>query len=225
MVNLGLALGVVSCLNWIEHDKIGLFYHIQIPYWFKVILGVIVIDFINYWEHRLNHIWGIFWRLHRVHHSDTTMDSSTSYRFHPLDALLDNSASIVAAILFGLDGAILALWLILYIPLLVLHHSNYIMPKWFDMTFGKIIVSPNFHKIHHHQDREYTDSNYGLMFIFWDKIFKTYKRLPVKDIKFGLKEFDEPGRQKLWFLLKSPLLDLNKTVNRQNDIENVASKM
>jgi sterol desaturase/sphingolipid hydroxylase (fatty acid hydroxylase superfamily) len=210
LLNFGLATLVIKALDWTAADKVGLFNIIQAPYYIKVIFGVLCIDFVNYWAHRINHTWELFWRLHRVHHSDTTMDSSTTYRFHPLDAVLDNFASVTAALIFGLDGSILIFWLILYTPLLVLHHTNFIMPKWFDNTFGKIIVSPNFHKIHHHQNQEFTDSNYGLMFIFWDKLFRTYKRLSVKEIKYGLKEFDEPKRQNFWFLLKSPFIDVKK---------------
>lgn len=219
IINYGLATLVIKLLNWTAENKIGLFNTIQISYSLKIFIGIFCIDFINYWTHRVNHSLEIFWRLHRVHHSDTTMDSSTTYRFHPLDAILDNSASVVAAILFGLDGSILILWLILYMPLLVLHHSNFIMPKWFDKTFGKIIVSPNFHKIHHHQHQEFTDSNYGLIFIFWDKIFKTFKKIPVNEIKYGLSEFDNPNRQKFWFLLKSPFINLkNKTAANENSV-------
>lgn len=210
LVNFLLAYFLVFCLNWTATHKFGLFYHLLVPYWLQVITGVIFIDFINYWEHRLNHNWSLFWRLHRVHHSDTIMDSSTTYRFHPLDAVLDNIAALAAVFLLGIDGAILLLWLILYIPLLVLHHAAYIMPGWFDKTFGQVFVSPNIHKIHHHQEQRFTDSNYGLMFIIWDKLFGTYQRIPVQEIKFGLKEFDEPARQKFWFLLKSPFLNLKK---------------
>ena len=210
LLNFGLATLVIKVLNWTDANKFGLFNIIQIPYYVKVIFGLLYIDFVNYWAHRLNHTWELFWRLHRVHHSDTIMDSSTTYRFHPFDALLDNFASVVAALIFGLDGSILVFWLILYMPLLVLHHTNFIMPKWFDRTFGKIIVSPNFHKIYHHQQQEYTDSNYGLMLIFWDKLFKTFKKIPVNEIKYGLSEFDKPARQKFWFLLKSPFLNVKK---------------
>jgi len=210
LINYGLATLVIRCINWTDDNKLGLFNIIHIPYYLKVIFGILCIDMVNYWEHRLNHTMELFWRLHRVHHSDTTMDSSTTYRFHPLDAILDNFASIIAVLFFGLDGSILVLWLILYTPLFVLHHSNFIMPKWFDTTFGKIIVSPNFHKIHHHQQQEYTDSNYGLMFIIWDKLFGTFKKIPVSEIKYGLKEFDEPNRQGFWFLLKSPFINVKK---------------
>lgn len=210
LLNFGLATLVIKALNWTDTNRFGLFNIIQLPYYVKLIFGVVCIDFVNYWAHRLNHRWELFWRLHRVHHSDTIMDSSTTYRFHPFDALLDNFASVVAALIFGLDGSILVFWLILYMPLLVLHHTNFIMANWFDKTFGKIIVSPNFHKIHHHQKQEFTDSNYGLIFIFWDRLFKTYKRIPVNEIKYGLSEFDKPERQRFWFLLKSPFIDLKK---------------
>ncbi len=210
LLNFGLATLVIKVLNWTDVNKFGLFNIIQLPYYVKVIFGLLCIDFVNYWAHRLNHTWELFWRLHRVHHSDTVMDSSTTYRFHPFDAFLDNFASVVAALIFGLDGSILVFWLILYMPLLILHHTNFIMPKWFDRTFGKIFVSPNFHKIHHHQKQEFTDSNYGLMFIFWDKLFKTFKKIPVNEIKYGLSEFDKPDRQKFWYLIKSPFIDVKK---------------
>ena len=210
IINFFLASLVVKCFEWIDTNHIGLLNMISIQYYLKAILGIFLIDLVNYWAHRLYHRSEILWRLHRVHHSDTLLDSSAAYRFHPLDAILDNVAGIVAAILFGLDPSILITWFILYIPILVLHHSKFIMPKWFDSTIGKIIVSPNYHKVHHHQNQEYTDSNYGQLFIFWDKLFRTFKILPVNEIKFGLKEFDEPGKQTFWFLLKSPFMHLRK---------------
>lgn len=210
IMNFVLATLVIKILDWASSERIGLFNLISVPFYLQVIVGVLCIDFVNYWAHRLNHTWGILWRLHRVHHSDTTMDSSTTYRFHPLDALLDNLATVAAAFIFGLDGTILVFWLIVYMPLLVLHHTDFIIPKWFDKSFGRVIVSPNFHKIHHHQQQVFTDSNYGLLFIFWDKLFNTYKELPVEEIKYGLEEFDKPERQTFWYLLKSPFINVKK---------------
>lgn len=86
------------------------------------------------------------------------------------------------------------------------HHSNFIFPDWFDKTFGKVIESPNFHKVHHQQQQVFTDSNYGNIFIFWDKLFGTFKNLPVREIKYGLEEFDTPKRQRFWYLMKSPFI-------------------
>ncbi|HQQ98190.1 MAG TPA: sterol desaturase family protein [Cyclobacteriaceae bacterium] len=210
LINYGLAVGVIWVFDWVEKGNLGLLNMISISFYAKVAIGIICIDFVNYWAHRLYHTWELFWRLHRVHHSDTALDTSSSYRFHPLDALLDNGAAVVAAIVFGLHPSSLLIWFIFYIPVLVMHHSAFIMPTWFDRTFGMVIVSPNFHKVHHHQLQEYTDSNYGQLFIFWDKMFGTFRKLPVSDIKFGLQEFDRPDRQQTWFLIKSPFNNLRK---------------
>ncbi len=82
IMNFGLATFVIIVLDWAGNEHIGLFNSILVPFYLQVIVGVVCIDLINYWAHRLNHTWALLWRLHRVHHSDTTMDSSTTYRFH-----------------------------------------------------------------------------------------------------------------------------------------------
>lgn len=111
VINFFLATLVVMCFEWIDKNHIGLFNLINIPYYVEVVLGIFLVDFVNYWTHRLNHNVELFWRLHRVHHSDTLLDSATAYRFHPLDAILDNIAGVAAAILFGLNPTILILGL------------------------------------------------------------------------------------------------------------------
>lgn len=200
----------VIIFDWVVKYNIGLLNQIELPYVIKILAGIIVIDFVGYWTHRLNHKWHLFWRLHRVHHSDTKMDSSTSFRAHPFDVFLDNASVIVAGIMFGLDIKIIVLRWIIYMPLFVAHHSNVRFPPWTDSFFGKIFVTPNFHKVHHHQDQEYTDSNYGNVFIFWDKLFGTFKELPVDEIKYGLIEFEGSKKQSFWHLLISPFINFKR---------------
>jgi len=218
VVNYFYAFVVVTSFQWIGEHQVGLLNQVTIPYFLKVIIGLICFDFVFYWSHRLYHNASIFWRLHRVHHSDTVMDSSTAFRFHPFDALLDSSMSIVAAAIFGLDVNTILFYFVLFLPLIFAQHSNFVFPAWTDNVLGKIFVAPNFHKVHHHQNQEYTDSNYGFLFIFWDKLFGTFKYLPVKEIKYGLKEFDEPKKQNAWYLFKSAFLNIKRTAKHQ-DIE------
>ncbi|WP_295668955.1 sterol desaturase family protein [uncultured Mucilaginibacter sp.] len=211
MVNFGLAFVMVACFQWIDQHHVGLFNIIEIPYPLKLVIGLVCFDFTFYWAHRLYHLSSFFWRLHRVHHSDNSLDSTSALRFHPFDALLDSAMSIVAAAIFGLDISVVLFYFVLYIPLLFAQHSNFIFPVWTDKVLGKIFASPNFHKVHHHKDQQFTDSNYGNLFIVWDKLYGTFKYLPVKDIKYGLEEFDGPEQQRLFFLLKSPFLNFKKT--------------
>jgi sterol desaturase/sphingolipid hydroxylase (fatty acid hydroxylase superfamily) len=210
ILNILLASLFVFIFDWVAENNIGLLNQIKFPYIIKIALGIIAIDFVGYWAHRLNHKWHLFWRLHRVHHSDTKMDSSTSFRAHPLDVILDNASVFVAGILFGLDIKIIILRWILYMPLFVAHHVSFGFPNWVDSFFGKIFVTPNFHKVHHHQDQEYTDSNYGNMFIIWDKLFGTFKELPIEKIKYGLIEFEGNKKQSFWYLLKSPFINIKR---------------
>ncbi len=210
VVNLATATAFVFCCDWIANNKVGLFNQAHIAYSLQILFGLLAIDFVAYWAHRVNHTLSIFWRLHRVHHSDTAMDSSTSLRAHPFDVLLDNASILVAAFIFGLDINILIIRWVIYMPLFFPHHSSINYPKWIDATFGKIFVTPNLHKIHHHKLQEYTDSNYGNMLIIWDKIFKTYKYIPIKEITYGLAEFEPKGRQSFWFLLISPFTNFKK---------------
>ncbi len=207
ILNILIASLFVFIFEWVVENKIGLLNQFELPYLLKIILGIIAIDFIGYWAHRLNHTWHLFWRLHRVHHSDTKMDSSTSFRAHPFDVILDNASVFVASIVFGLDIEIVILRWILYMPLFVAHHVSFGFPHWVDAVFGKIFVTPNFHKVHHHQNQEYTDSNYGNIFIIWDKFFGTFKELPIDKIKYGLVEFEGYKKQSFWYLLLSPFVN------------------
>ena len=48
------------------------------------------------------------------------------------------------------------------------------------------------HRTHHSSNRPETDSNYGLAFPWWDRIFRTYCPQPVGGLTgmaLGLKEF------------------------------------
>jgi len=189
ILNILIGSIFVIIFDGVAKNKIGLLNHLELPYILKILVGIIVIDFISYWTHRLYHKWHLLWRLHRVHHSDTKMDSSTAFRAHPFDVFLDNGSVIIAGIAFGLD-------------------INIIVLRW--IIFGKVFVTPNFHKVHHHQDQIYTDSNYGNVFIFWDKLFGTFKELPVDNIKYGLIEFEGTNKQSFWYSLISPFINIKR---------------
>jgi sterol desaturase/sphingolipid hydroxylase (fatty acid hydroxylase superfamily) len=64
--------------------------------------------------------------------------------------------------------------------------------------------------VHHEQDQHYTDSNFSDLFIIWDRIFGTFKKLNVKEIKYGLKEFDDDKKQTFLYLMKSPFINIDR---------------
>ena len=63
---------------------------------------------------------------------------------------------------------------------------------------------------HHSRDVRFTDSNYGTLFTWWDRMLGTFSpgHLQGPGAKTGLEGFDTPERQSLIGVLRSPLLDV-----------------
>jgi sterol desaturase/sphingolipid hydroxylase (fatty acid hydroxylase superfamily) len=215
LANLAFAIVQVGVIEWSVANGIGLLYWVDIPLWLKVIVGVMCFDFTSYWFHRMAHTSPLLWRLHRVHHSDTSMDTSTFFRGHPLEVVVFGTSAMVAAVVFGLNLTILGVYFTFILPFLVAQHANIQLPAWTDNVFGWVFITPNLHKVHHEQRQFYTDSNFADIFVFWDKLFGTYKRVPVKDLRYGLKEFDDDKKQTFWYLLKSPFISMERSTGEK----------
>ena len=210
-INLFFITLLIYSIEWLNLKKIGLLYLLDLPNWSKLILGVILFDFSTYWLHRASHKIPFLWRLHRVHHSDTSMDSSTTFRFHPLElAIVYQAGNIIAAALFGLDVVALAMYYFVMYIFFFLEHANLKYPSWLNHTFGLLFVMPDHHRVHHHQEQIYTDSNFADIFIIWDRIFGTFKLIPVEQMKYGLAEFEGDKKQSFLYLMKSPFLNIKR---------------
>lgn len=208
-----IGLMMIGTFNWIDANQFGLLNWIVVPFWFKIVAGVILIDMADYWVHRIDHRIPLFWRQHRVHHSDTTMDASTALRTFPTDILFFTAGELLICVIFGIDILSLNIFLFLFFPLSFLQHANIKYPNWVDKLFGGFFMTPNYHKIHHEQDQFYTDSNYGTLLIIWDKLFGTFKTKPVEEIKYGLEEFEGVERQSFLFQIRSPFMSINRIVD------------
>lgn len=212
LLNLFFVILLVNCIEWFNAKEIGLLYLVEIPFWPKLILSVILYDFVTYWIHRASHKVPLLWRLHRVHHSDTTVDSSTAFRFHPLEfVLIYQTGNILTAGIFGTELSTLILYYFILYIFFFLEHSNLNYPKWINNTLGLIFVMPNHHRVHHHPEQFYTDSNFADIFILWDRFFGTFKQLPIEKMKYGLKEFEKDEKQTFLYLMKSPFINIEKT--------------
>jgi len=191
----------------INKHQIGLFYLLKLPELIKIIIGVLVIDFAGYWIHRYTHSNSFLWKLHRIHHSDIEMDASTNWRGHPLEGPIFVVSRIAVAALLGIDFPTFGVYVLILVPVAVLSHVNLKFPKWIDKSLGLIILTPNFHKVHHDDESAFTNSNYGECFIIWDRIFGTFKQKNIEDINYGLQEFQDKKKQSLWYMLQSPFLN------------------
>jgi len=167
ILNLFFVTFQVFSIEWLNSNHIGLLYLVELPIWIKLLISVVLYDFTAYWIHRSTHAIPLLWRLHRVHHSDTTMDSSTVFRFHPIEPILVfGMGNIVAAALFGTDVFSMALYYFLLNLFFFFEHGNLKYPNWLNSTLGLIFVTPDYHRVHHQQEQFYTDSNYADYFYY-----------------------------------------------------------
>ncbi len=147
------------------------------PEWWQgaqgLVIDLVLLDLLIYWWHRWNHEIPFLWRFHEVHHLDRTLDTTTALRFHfgevALSALA--RAAVVVALAFPLSSVLAFETAILLAA--VFHHSNLRLPAAFEIALARLIITPSLHWVHHHARRADTDSNYGTVLSFWDRLFAT----------------------------------------------------
>ena len=160
----------------------------SIPYWILVLIGVLLLDFIGAWFiHWLEHRIKWMWKFHIIHHTDPCVDVTTGLRHHPGESILRFGFTLVAVFVSGSSIGIVMLYQTLSAFFAQLTHANIRTPKKLDAIFSIILVTPTFHKIHHHFILPDTDKNYGNIFSIWDRLFNTSINVgKMKNIKYGL---------------------------------------
>jgi sterol desaturase/sphingolipid hydroxylase (fatty acid hydroxylase superfamily) len=130
-------------------------------------------DAIQYWIHRWEHRNPALWRLHSVHHSQTTLTFATSWRNHVLEQLFINVLMFVPLLLLGMPAWYWLPAVLLQYLFEALQHSDL---NWRYGRLYPVVVSPVFHAIHHARERERHDTNYGKILGVWDWMFGTLSR-------------------------------------------------
>ncbi len=192
---------------------IGLFNQIDIPIWAGLLTGLIVFSLQSWAVHYAMHYVPFLWRIHRVHHTDTHMDISTTVRFHPAEFLLQLPISAGIILLTGVPPVAVILYELLDAGINVFSHSNIRLPRWVDRLLSRIIVTPHVHRIHHSTVMRETNSNFGATLPIWDMLFGTYRSKSAEDLSnqpIGLDEMQDKRAYSLWWALSLPFRTLRK---------------
>jgi sterol desaturase/sphingolipid hydroxylase (fatty acid hydroxylase superfamily) len=127
-------------------------------------------SFIGYWQHRMMH-WRWFWYLHRFHHAATEINILTSFRANPAEAFRLLPFAIPLFFVRPPSAEMFAAFTVANQLLALLQHSE--LP-WSLGWLGRwLIVSPQYHQIHHSMDEEHRDLNFSVCPI-WDRLFGTW---------------------------------------------------
>ncbi|MDP7322164.1 MAG: sterol desaturase family protein [Bacteriovoracaceae bacterium] len=174
----------------------------KLPWGLDLILTLLIFDFAIYWQHRFFHMIKPLWKYHAVHHSDKSLDFSTALRFHPGEIVLSGAYKMILLYIFIPRLESFFIYEIFLNSMAIFNHSNIHLPKRWDYYLRFIIVTPAMHFPHHSPKKNLTNSNYGNVFSFWDRIFKTYTR--QENSVFGLKEYTHKDLNSFWSQFFSP---------------------
>lgn len=174
-----------------------------------IIVSLLILDMVIYWQHRLFHCVPILWRLHKVHHADSHVDASTGLRFHPIEIALSLGLKALVVIILGIPASAVIIFEVALNGFALFNHANIRLPNYLEIPLRKIIITQTLHRIHHSQVVNETNSNYGFSISWWDKLFNSYRHTATKSdeqIVIGLKEYPANNKNTaVTTLLKMPL--------------------
>lgn len=174
-----------------------------------IVVMVVLVEFAHYWIHRVFHRVDYLWRLHAVHHTDTTFDVTTSHRHHTVEVLINTTILLPVFLFFGAPTLVLVFYQLVRVLLALFNHSNIYLPATADQVLRKIIITPDFHRLHHSPAPQFTNSNYGTVVPWFDYAFGTARRVAFEDIAampVGLEYLREGRDSRLYRLLLLPLM-------------------
>jgi len=155
------------------------------------VLALLFYDLCYYWFHRISHERQIFWGSHVVHHQSEDYNLST--------ALRQTSTGIFITWIFFIPCFLLGIPLYMYVTIASGHlvyqfwiHTQHIPKLGFLEWF---LITPSNHRVHHAQNPQYVDKNYGGLLIIWDRLFGTFA--------------EEDDNEKVIYGLRTPLQSWN----------------
>lgn len=180
-----------------------------LPSTMRLVVAVIGLDALAYAQHRLLHRFDLLWRFHAVHHSDPEVDVTTTFRHHPVEAIFNGALVGGVVLLIGFSPAEIAAYTWVSFVVELVAHANLALPSWFGAILGRLIVTPEFHHLHHSRLKAEANANFGQAFSIWDTLFGTARARSSEDpcrLEFGLEEFRELKFHLPHYLLAQPLL-------------------
>ena len=190
---------------WVQDRHLGLLNWLAPPRWIVIIATFLLMDYAYWWWHWANHMVPLFWRFHNVHHTDLDLDVSTAARFHFGEMLFSVGFLSLAVIIFGIAPMTLLAFFITFEAATLFHHSNWRLPINLERILNLIIVTPRMHGIHHSIVQRETNSNWGTIFCWWDKLHRTLRRdIPQDAVTIGVAAYRDENELTLGKLFALP---------------------
>jgi sterol desaturase/sphingolipid hydroxylase (fatty acid hydroxylase superfamily) len=164
-----------------EKSRWGLAVAAILPWPVRFFAGILALDLVRYAAHFAFHAVGPLWRIHSIHHSDVDFDITTGLRHHPLEVILMAAAEFAAIALFAIPPSAVFVLSCVVIAHALFSHANISLPPALDRVLRMVIITPQFHEVHHSIDFNEQTANLGNVSPWWDRLFGT----AIEESRFG----------------------------------------
>ena len=153
----------------------GLLARFALPNVPLIVISVLLLDLVVYFQHRLLHRIPWLWRLYRVHHCDEDFDVSLAVRFHPLEIALSMGIKLAAIALLGSPAIAVLIFELALSAGALWTHTRLALPDRLERWARWIFITPTLHRVHHRLLKSDQDSNFGSTISLWDYLFRSFR--------------------------------------------------
>ena len=205
----------IPLMVWLAFENqrwhFGFNYLYPAPVWVKFAVAFLLLDYSNYLWHIVLHKLPLMWRFHLVHHSDLDLDITTAFRFHFGELIGSVFFRGAAVILIGASPLLVLIYGIAFEAANQFQHSNIKLSFRFEKILNTILVTPRMHGIHHSIKKRETDSNFSIIFSFWDRIHNTIRlNIRQQEIVIGVPVYQDKNELTIINLWKLPFTKIRK---------------
>ena len=156
---VGAFAGVAALVPWKLSEHV----------WWSWPFAFVLLDFVYYVQHRLEHALPVLWAIHSVHHQSRDYNLSVSFRVGMLAS--------VSTLFFHLSLALAGVTATMYAAIAAIHATLlFTLHARTKLTLGpgRFFNAPVFHRVHHGAEAAYIDKNFGGVFLVFDRILGTF---------------------------------------------------
>jgi len=187
-----ISIGAVAfCIGWFQPLAP---FHVGFT-WYGLIYGYLVWEFSHFLYHFFAHKVRLLWCLHSTHHAPRSMNLMVSNAHFFLEAPYADVVRTSVCMLAGLEPTLL--FAIMFIDGTwgaFIHIGEGVVRDVRWGGFGKLLLTPAHHRVHHARNPIYMDTNFCNLLNVWDRAFGTYQ--PQRDdiaIEYGITREIKPG--------------------------------
>ncbi len=207
LVRVVLPITATGVALFSAKSRLGVFNNVTMAPWMAGLIALVALDLTIYTQHLLFHKIPLFWRLHRMHHTDLDIDVTTGARFHPVEIMLSIGIKMSVVVILGVPAWSILAFEVLLNATSMFNHSNILMDREIDRKLRTFLVTPDMHRVHHSVITRETDSNFGFNLPWWDRLFGTYHAQPAaghEAMTIGLANYRDPKWLTLPWMLAVP---------------------